>query len=65
MNYFCYAQATDDIYLNPDEYRRFIILYTSDQAEEWNEDSEAIREMLSDRLSVTPDKNGKIKLCWE
>ena len=69
VDYFCYIQATDDIYLNPDEYRRFILLYTSDQIEEYNtdfgNDLNAICEILNERLSVKPNKNGKIKLCWE
>ena len=65
VDYFCYIQATDDIYLNPDEYRRFILLYTSDQIEEYGTDLETMHEILNERLSAIPDKNGKIKLCWE
>lgn len=65
VDYFCFMQSTDDIYLNPIEYHRFILLYTSDQSEEYVTDLETMHELLNERLSATPDKNGKIKLCWE
>ena len=64
VDYFYIVQATDDIYLTLDEYHRFILLYTSDQVDEWGTGLETIREILNERLSVTPDENGKIKICW-
>lgn len=65
VDYFYLEPATDDIYLNLDEYHRFILLYISDQIEEWSTDLETMREKINELLSVTTDKNGKIKLCWE
>lgn len=61
INYFVCSQATDEIYLTPEQYNRFILLYRSDQSICWDTEARDISDLVSGAI-YTGDE--KIKLEW-
>ena len=60
--YFVCSQATDDIYLTPEQYNRFILLYRSDQLNRWGTNPEDVLELIDKAIYKGEDE--KIKLEW-
>lgn len=62
MQLFNCSQATDDIYLTPEQYNRFILLYRSDQLSRWGTNPEDVLELINKAIYKREDE--KIKLEW-
>lgn len=64
VEYFVCAQVTDEIYLTPEQYIRFILLYRSDQSICWDIEARDILNHVSKSLYMGEDEDKKIKLEW-
>lgn len=47
MQLFNCSQATDDIYLTPEQYNRFILLYRSDQLNRWGHSLKTFSNLMT------------------
>lgn len=61
IDYFSCVQASDEIYLTPEQYNRFILLYRSDQSICWDTEARDISDLVS--RAIYPGDE-KIKLEW-
>lgn len=62
MELFNYSGTTDEIYLTPEQYNRFILLYRSDQLNHGSINPEDIFDLISKDIYKGGD--GNIKLEW-
>lgn len=62
VNLFGYSQSTDEIYLTPRQYNRFIVLYHSDRLNSGRIEPEDIPDLIS--KAIYKGKAEKIKLKW-
>lgn len=62
VNLFGYAESTDEIYLTPAQYNRFILLYHADQLNSGRIESEDIPDRINS--AIYKGKAKKIKLKW-
>ena len=61
IDYFTCVQASDEIYLTPEQYNRFILLYRSDQSICWATEARDISDLVNRAIYAGDEK---IKLEW-
>lgn len=62
MELFNYSETTDEIYLTPEQYNRFILLYRSDQLNHRSINPKDIFDLIS--KDIYKGEDGNIKLEW-
>lgn len=61
FDYFSCVQASPEIYLTPEQFNRFILLYRSDQSICWDTEARDISDLISRAIYIGDEK---IKLKW-